>query len=61
MSADFALPLAQSGLCDMCVMFVATDEFNGCCSETCLNELYRYLHDLDAEHITDHLTLWSEL
>lgn len=59
MSADFALPLAQSGLCDFCTFLVATDEFNGCCSKLCLDGLYEWLYDLDdAEQHTAH---WSEL
>lgn len=58
MSADFALPLAQSGLCDMCALLVADPEFNGCCSQTCLDQLYVWLSDIDdAEQHTAH---WSE-
>lgn len=49
----------MSDLCPMCVMFIADEEFNGCCSQGCNDDLLAYMDDLDDEYA--HLTTASEL
>lgn len=40
----------MNGMCEMCTLFLADEQFEGCCSQTCLNDLYDYMADLAEFH-----------
>lgn len=48
-------------MCTQCGLFLADEEFHGCCSQSCLNDMRDYMADLDLFYAADHATHWSEL
>jgi len=52
-------PPPISCLCDVCALLIATDEFHGCCSQSCLDQLLQYMSDLDD--LYEHVAHWTEL
>jgi hypothetical protein len=42
-------------------MFLATDEFHGCCSNACLDQLMGYMADVEEFYKSDHAAHWTEV